>query len=244
MQDSLAILLHVYNCQSRLESLVMGLLEVAADLTPAVELAIVDDGSSDATEELGWELAIRYVQVGYVRHPLRRGRRESVRTGLAETYGNFVLVWDADILGGIQQLARLWSQRCQGGLAGRGLAPGRVGAPWPTKAGRLGKKGWRRQLLCQGPWRSSTLSNPAGESGICLVARSQLVPTVGRTGCRPVARWSNQGGKHYRVDGWASVPGPAAPAVPRPESSETGRVESGPDKPTALDRLKQGARGL
>ncbi|NIP84937.1 MAG: glycosyltransferase, partial [Planctomycetales bacterium] len=87
MSDSLAILLFVSNCQSRLESLVASLLEIAADLTDQLALTIVDDGSQDGTEELAWELATRYPQVDYVRHPCGQGWQARIRSGLPRTPG-------------------------------------------------------------------------------------------------------------------------------------------------------------
>ena len=92
MDQSLSIVLPVYNAQSRLAAQVHELLEVLPDIAPQFEVLIVDDGSSDQTDEIAHELAREYPQLKAVRHSQRLGEPAVVRTGVQHTSGDVVLV--------------------------------------------------------------------------------------------------------------------------------------------------------
>ncbi len=94
MERSLTVLLPVHDAQSTLAGTVLEVLEVVSDLAERFELVIIDDGSSDATSEIGDELARYYPQVRLVRHGERLGRESAVRTGLRHSSGRAVLVFD------------------------------------------------------------------------------------------------------------------------------------------------------
>jgi glycosyltransferase involved in cell wall biosynthesis len=89
---SLTVLLPVQDAQSTLASTVTEVLETAADLTDRFELLIIDDGSRDATSEVAHELSRCYPQVRSVRHSRPLGQEAAVRTGLAQSRGEVVLL--------------------------------------------------------------------------------------------------------------------------------------------------------
>ena len=94
LERSLSVFLPVHNGQSGLEANVSGILEVLPELARRFELLIIDDGSTDATAEVAYELSLRYPQVSFVRHPLAFGLPESIQTGLDATRGEVVIVHD------------------------------------------------------------------------------------------------------------------------------------------------------
>jgi cellulose synthase/poly-beta-1,6-N-acetylglucosamine synthase-like glycosyltransferase len=92
LERSLSILLPVHNAQAALADMVAEVLEVASDLTPSFELVIIDDGSTDATSEVADELTRHFPQVRMIRHHHHLGRHKAVRTGIAISRGDVVLV--------------------------------------------------------------------------------------------------------------------------------------------------------
>ena len=74
MDLSLSIVLPVHNAQNTLACDVHLLLELLPDITPRFEILIVDDASSDHTEEIAHELSLQYPQVRVKRHLRRQGQ--------------------------------------------------------------------------------------------------------------------------------------------------------------------------
>ena len=58
-------------------------VQVAGRLTPDFEVIVVNDGSTDATEDILDELARTYPQVRVIHHPRNRGYGAALRTGFA-----------------------------------------------------------------------------------------------------------------------------------------------------------------
>jgi glycosyltransferase involved in cell wall biosynthesis len=98
LERSLTVLLPVQNVQSTLADTVAEVLEVASDWTQRIELLIIDDGSTDATSEVAHELVRHYPQVRAIRHSRPLGREEAVRTGLAQSRGDTVVIREPDRL--------------------------------------------------------------------------------------------------------------------------------------------------
>jgi glycosyltransferase involved in cell wall biosynthesis len=243
LRDSLAILLLVHNRQSQLESLVAGLLDVAADLTRQLDVAIVDDGSNDRTEEVAWELATRYAQVDYVRHPFRLGRQESVRSGLTTTRGNFVLVCDDIQPLDTEKIVQLWRDRYHTTAVGGPAANQQLAVPPVARTGRP-KKWWQRQLVHYGQSLRKASHRQYRQTDMSLVLRSDLATAVGQA-CEPgTAQIGNLSDKQYRADGRSSLRSPTEPGRHLPDTGSATPPGSTRDFRAALDRLKQGARGV
>jgi glycosyltransferase involved in cell wall biosynthesis len=92
LNRSLTVLLPVRDAQSTLAATVAEVLEMASDLSPCFELLIIDDGSSDATSEVARELSQSYPQVHTLRHDKPLGEEAAVRSGLAQSRGDVVVV--------------------------------------------------------------------------------------------------------------------------------------------------------
>lgn len=108
MNRSLTVLLPVHNAQATLERDVAEILDVACELTAQFELAIVDDGSTDATWELAQDLARRYPQVKLLRHSNRQGTATAIRTAVKQAAGQVVIAHEGGRSVDATEIARLW----------------------------------------------------------------------------------------------------------------------------------------
>lgn len=108
---SLSVVLPVYNAEQTLANKVTQLLDILPDLTPNFEILIVNDGSTDHTEEIGYDLAREYPQVRIERHSRRRGEQGVIETGLAEAAGEILFVQDENAPIDSSKLHRLWELR-------------------------------------------------------------------------------------------------------------------------------------
>ena len=89
---SLSIVLPVHNIQNLLPMLVCELMEMVSDFVTHFELIVVDDGSTDQTDEVASDLALQYPQVRAVRHASRLGGEAVIRTGSEMALGRVVIV--------------------------------------------------------------------------------------------------------------------------------------------------------
>ena len=89
----LSIVVPVFNEESTLEEVVDKLLNVPCLL----EIIIVDDSSTDGTQEVARRLSQIHRQVSVVRHQRNSGKTAALKTGFALTSGDVVIVQDADL---------------------------------------------------------------------------------------------------------------------------------------------------
>ena len=89
----LSVVVPVYNEEATLSVVVRKLLLVPCLL----EIIIVDDCSTDGTEQQARQLAEMYEQVRLVRHKRNAGKTAALKTGFALTTGEVVIVQDADL---------------------------------------------------------------------------------------------------------------------------------------------------
>ncbi len=108
---TLSVVVPVHNAERTLTATVAELLDGLADLTSRFEILIVDDGSTDQTEEVAHELTQRYPQVMVVRHAERRGIEASAQTGVVNTTGEVVVVHAGQSLVNTAELQRIWQRR-------------------------------------------------------------------------------------------------------------------------------------
>ena len=92
MKKSISVVMPVRNAQLTLTDQVSRVLEVLPEMTHQFELLIVDDGSTDGTDEIGHELTHMYPQVRFIRHTEQKGSRAAVGTGMNSASAEIVLV--------------------------------------------------------------------------------------------------------------------------------------------------------
>jgi glycosyltransferase involved in cell wall biosynthesis len=93
----LSIVMPVYNERATITEIVRRVL--AVDLPLERELVIVDDGSTDGTREVLDRLGeqLRDGRVRIIKHDRNRGKGAAVRTAVAATTGDFIIIQDADL---------------------------------------------------------------------------------------------------------------------------------------------------
>lgn len=88
LNSAVTIVLPVHNAQRTLRSALMGVMELAETTNRRLQVAVVDDGSVDATYEIACELASEFPQLRVLRQPYQRGlgaALEQVRAKLGVT---------------------------------------------------------------------------------------------------------------------------------------------------------------
>lgn len=73
MNTPVTIVLPVHNAQNSLRGSLLRMMELAETTGRRLQVAVVDDGSTDATFEVACELASEYPQVHVFRQPYQRG---------------------------------------------------------------------------------------------------------------------------------------------------------------------------
>lgn len=111
MSQSLSVILPVHNVETQLAKRVVELLEVFSELTSDLELMIVDDGSTDNTEEVAMELCREYPQVNILRHSDNVGELGAARAGIKQTTGDMVLIHDINSPLSGDAIRQFWAMR-------------------------------------------------------------------------------------------------------------------------------------
>lgn len=108
MKKSLSVLLPIRNGQARIIPLVAQALDLLPELTPRLDVLIVDNASTDETHEISRELATIYPQVHLVTMPQRVDEREILRTGLSQTSGEVLLYRPEKSTLDLEDAPKLW----------------------------------------------------------------------------------------------------------------------------------------
>jgi glycosyltransferase involved in cell wall biosynthesis len=111
VDPSLSVVLPVHNAEATLTGLIHELLEILPDIAPRFEIVVVDDGSTDHTEEILHDFSRCYPQLGVVRHQRRRGNSAAIQTGMARTTGDIVFVQEDATGISASEIRRLWDMR-------------------------------------------------------------------------------------------------------------------------------------
>ncbi len=139
MRPSLSIIIPAYNEEKRLPSTlhtIRAYLRGSSWNSP--EILVVDDGSRDATAAVAESAGARVV-----RNPGNRGKGYSVRHGMMEAKGEWLLFTDADLSAPIEELENLWraveKEKAPGAIGSRALNRGLIGVRQPAFRETMGK---------------------------------------------------------------------------------------------------------
>lgn len=154
MTRSLSIIIPAYNEEVRLPDT---LLKVTNYLAQGnwlfTEILVVDDGSRDRTAEVAEGFGRNGCPVRVLRNPGNRGKGYSVRHGMLEAKGEWLLLTDADLSTPIEELDKLWraieNEPVEIAIGSRAIDRSLIGVHQPAfreKAGQLFNWAMRRLL--------------------------------------------------------------------------------------------------
>jgi dolichyl-phosphate beta-glucosyltransferase len=107
---TLSIVIPAYNEEQRLPATIAAIMTwVSAKHLDAVEVIVVDDGSRDGTVPVVEQLSTQHPGLRLLRNPGNRGKGYSVRHGMLEASGDWVLFTDADLSAPIEEFDKLYS---------------------------------------------------------------------------------------------------------------------------------------
>ncbi|HEV2176070.1 MAG TPA: dolichyl-phosphate beta-glucosyltransferase [Terriglobia bacterium] len=131
----LTIVIPAYNEGLRIGKSLDQIRQYVASKTFSSEVIVVDDGSTDATPQLLAEIAAEWPLLRVVRNPCNRGKGASVRRGVLEARGKYVLFTDADLSAPIEQagmlIAALESTGADAAVGSRALQRELIGVHQP-----------------------------------------------------------------------------------------------------------------
>ncbi|MBC7106301.1 MAG: glycosyltransferase family 2 protein, partial [Firmicutes bacterium] len=120
----LSVVIPAYNEEHRLPATLGSIREYFAGQPFPVEVIVVDDGSADRTSEV----CRAYRDVKVLRNDRNCGKGYSVRRGMLEATGEYILFSDADLAAPIAESAKLLGalRTCDVAIGSRGLPQSRV----------------------------------------------------------------------------------------------------------------------
>ena len=139
MRRSLSIIIPAYNEANRLpDSLVKVKQYLGTAKWDFVEVVVVDDGSRDNTVQLAEAAGARVLK-----NPGNRGKGYSVKHGVLEAKGDWVLFTDADLSSPIGEVEKLWkaaeSANVQMAVGSRAVDRSLVGVHQPLAREAMGR---------------------------------------------------------------------------------------------------------
>ena len=107
--DSISIVIPAYNEEQRLGPTLTAILSFLSQRpTRFAEVLVVDDGSRDGTARIVEQFSAAHPQIRLLRNPGNRGKGYSVRHGVLESRGEWILFTDADLSAPIEELDKLF----------------------------------------------------------------------------------------------------------------------------------------
>src|ERR1035438_293829 len=104
----LSIVIPAYNEETRLPPTLEAVrMYLESSPYPEAEIVVVDDGSRDGTAALVENFAAQDGHIRLLRNPGNRGKGYSVRHGMLEARGDWILFSDADLSAPIEELSKL-----------------------------------------------------------------------------------------------------------------------------------------
>jgi glycosyltransferase involved in cell wall biosynthesis len=108
--SSLSVFFPAYNDSGTIASLVIRALQTASRLTANYEVIVVNDGSTDSTDQILRALAQVYPALRIVTHPVNCGYGGALRSGFAAASKDIVFYTDGDAQYDPGEMELLWQQ--------------------------------------------------------------------------------------------------------------------------------------
>jgi glycosyltransferase involved in cell wall biosynthesis len=136
---SISIIIPAYNEEKRLPASLVKVREyLAGSRWDFSEVVVVNDGSRDGTAKVAREAGVRVVE-----NPGNRGKGYTVKHGMLEARGEWVLYTDADLSAPIGELEKLWTAAERAGaqvaIGSRALDRSLVGVHQPRVRELVGR---------------------------------------------------------------------------------------------------------
>src|SRR5712692_9801884 len=93
----LSVLVPVYNERHVVEASLCRVLALEHELISSLELIVVDDCSTDGTQEILQRLANEDERITLLRHKSNQGKGAAIRTAISRANGDIVIIHDADL---------------------------------------------------------------------------------------------------------------------------------------------------
>ena len=93
---TLSVVIPCFNEETTLKRCIQRVLAIG-DVSLALEIIVVDDGSTDGSLSVARDLAEKHSEIKVVQHETNQGKGASLRTGFKSATGHFVAVQDADL---------------------------------------------------------------------------------------------------------------------------------------------------
>lgn len=128
MSLKLSVCLAVGHMGVRIAETVTELIDVASELTGALEILIVDDGSAGLASETGHELAVRYPQIRIIEVEPGISSESAVRAALRQGRGEVLLFSDDGAPLPLTAVHRMWARiACHDAVFTRSIGAGAAG---------------------------------------------------------------------------------------------------------------------
>src|SRR5512147_1232337 len=105
--NTFSIVIPCYNESARLGSSLEKILSYSQSKGWRAEIVAVNDGSRDNTAEIVRSFERRYANVRLIENPGNRGKGYSVRNGMLNATGDYILFTDADLSSPIEEAEKL-----------------------------------------------------------------------------------------------------------------------------------------
>lgn len=111
MDPFLSVILPVHNAEAVVANRINDLLEVVSEITSHFELLVIDDASTDQTEEIVHDLLPSYPQLRVLRLDSRQSGDSAMHAGFGRVRGEVVILCEDDAPISAYEIHRLWELR-------------------------------------------------------------------------------------------------------------------------------------
>ncbi len=103
----ISVIIPAYNESKRIRPTLCRIDDYLRDHFEDFEIIVVNDGSSDNTEDIVLEACKKITSIKYITYQLNRGKGYALRQGVLNSTGDIVLISDADLSTPIEELEKL-----------------------------------------------------------------------------------------------------------------------------------------